>query len=227
MSRPVDITGKTFGRLQTIKRIGSNAEGRAIWLFKCLGSERTSCGREIVLTAKTVAHGRTQSCGCLQRERAADTQRTHGKCGSFEYRVWSQMKQRCLNPKQTAYSNYGGRGITICDKWMIFENFIKDMGKAPDENHTIDRINNNGNYELDNCRWTTYLDQAHNKRYPKNKHGVIGVSFSHRLNKYIIRITDAGRRFYLGFTDNLEEAKRIRIEGEIKYWGKQVSQPTV
>jgi hypothetical protein len=102
---------------------------------------------------------------------------THNKWGTTEYWSWAMMKQRCLNPKNTSYSYYGGRGIDICERWLKFENFIEDMGPKPSPSHSIDRIDSNGNYESSNCRWATKLEQSLNRGINKNNtSGIKGVS---------------------------------------------------
>lgn len=90
--------------------------------------------------------------------------KTHGNWRTPEYRSWEGMKQRCLNKNAKGYKNYGGRGIKVCGRWMEFKNFLEDMGKKPKGKHSIDRINNEGNYEPLNCRWATDIEQASNQR---------------------------------------------------------------
>jgi len=134
--------------------------GRPKWRFRCF------CGQEVVRAAMYVALGMTKSCGCLQRERAGSFAR-HGMSDSAEYTTWQQMKNRCLNEASTQFENYGARGITVCDRWLVFENFIADMGCKPTPQHTIGRKDNDGDYEPDNCEWQTLTEQGRNRRRPR------------------------------------------------------------
>lgn len=154
MSKLIDITGQKFNRLTAIKKKdGEN------WLFKC------DCGNEKVINGYYVRKGKTKSCGCLNAELASKRLKTHGLTNTREYGTWSKMKDRCLNPKEKAYKNYGARGITICNRWLeSFENFIGDMGLMPTQTHSLDRIDNNKGYFKENCRWATRKEQSVNKR---------------------------------------------------------------
>lgn len=116
---------------------------------------------------------------------------THGMTNTSEYRIWAQMKSRCLNLKDKSYSNYGGRGIKVCDRWLTFEGFIADMGIRPSTKHSIDRKDNNGNYEPTNCRWALPGIQVHNRR-AYNKLGIKGV-FTTPYNTFKVVVTKDGR----------------------------------
>lgn len=140
-----------------------------------------------------------------------------------EYDSWVNMRQRCANPNHVKYDMYGGRGITVCDEWNDFENFISDMGFRPSKNHTIDRIDNEKGYYKENCRWATKSDQVINQRIrPKNKTGVVGVYFNNKSGKFRAKLTLKGNTHYLGEFDTLEKAKQARLEAEVKYFGREI-----
>ena len=158
------ITGQRYGRLVVIERAGSDREGKSLWRFKC------DCGNETTITAKSAKSGNTTSCGCRRRETLKELPIRSYKHGNnrrgqraSEYTIWSSMKSRCHNPNDNDFYLYGARGIAVCDRWQQFENFYADMGPRPPA-LTLDRINNDGNYEPSNCRWATAKEQRHNRR---------------------------------------------------------------
>ena len=151
MAIPIDITGVRFGRLVALRRIGS-MNGKSLWEFRC------DCGKLHQAKAGDVRHSGTQSCGCLKNCR-------HGLSTSPEYQTWFGMLMRCYNPKRRYFRYYGGRGITVCDRWRnSFDDFLSDMGPRPSLEYSIDRINNNGNYEPGNCRWILKSEQSKKRR---------------------------------------------------------------
>lgn len=148
--KQLDLTERTFGRL-TAKKY---TQGK--WQCVC------SCGSIKSVSSYNLRKGITQSCGCLHSEVVVARNTIHAAHGTRAYRIWTNMKDRCANPNNKAYHRYGGRGITVCKRWLKFENFLADMGQ-PLEDLTLDRIDNNKGYEPSNCKWSTYVEQARNR----------------------------------------------------------------
>lgn len=157
-----DIAGQRFGKLVAQEPDGKDAQGRIFWICKC------DCGGAKRVRASHLRSGAVSSCGCDRYLRVAEKVTTHGHASGGKvspiYTSWAQMHARCSNPNHNRYHRYGGRGIKVCPQWATFEGFFADMGASWSSGLSIDRINNDGDYEPSNCKWSTPKEQASNRK---------------------------------------------------------------
>jgi len=162
MGKFINLTGQRFSRLVVIKRAENDKQKLTQWLCQC------DCGQQTIVRGSQLKNNSIRSCGCLYRESRKNNQYgyKHGYSNSRIYHTWNLMLQRCTNPNHTAYKNYGGRGIQVCEAWLKFEGFLQDMVERP-YGMTLDRINNDGNYCKENCKWSTWQEQQRNRNNNK------------------------------------------------------------
>ena len=201
--------GETYGRWTVLGPVVVQ-RGRAKWLVRCSCPDRTE--REVL--ENNLKRGISTSCGCHQRQRASEESKKHGLTNHALFRTWAQMIQRCTNAGLKEYLPYGGRGISVCERWRTsFPNFLADMGPKPSPKHTLDRIDNNGNYEPGNCRWATLAEQAVNKRTTRRV--TIGGE-SLRIPEWCERIGISRATFYHRLYDGWTEIDALTTPA----WGR-------
>lgn len=201
-----------MNELILLKDLGTRDTGinkkhkRRYALYKCF------CGNEFEALCSNINRGLTKSCGCYNIMLIKDRSITHGLTSHRLYKTWNNMMQRCNNQNIKSYKDYGGRGITICNEWLDIQNFINDMYPSFEEGLTLDRIDVNGNYCKENCRWATPIVQARNTRkiHKYNKTGYRGVCFNKKSNNYMANITIKYKQIKIGYYETA-------LEGALAY----------
>jgi hypothetical protein len=218
MAKFIDLTGKRFGRLLVIERAENYIQpnGGMVTRWKC----KCDCGKTKIVNTASLKRGKTKSCGCLVAEKCRETMTKHGRTNSRLYGIWKNMRERCNNPNRERYKDWGGRGIRICDEWNDFKTFYEwGMSNGYDETAprgkcTLDRINNDGNYEPGNCRWANMVEQNRNQRLDsRNESGCAGVYWDKRNKRWAARISIS-----LGDFKNVNDAVVARKAAEEKYY---------
>jgi hypothetical protein len=185
----IDLAGQKFGRLTVVSRADNTPQGQARWNCVC------DCGNLHSLKSIILRRGISKSCGCLEEEARHTNNRTHGHTSSGTtptFHSWAGMMARCTNPKHSSFHRYGGRGISVCERWHTFQNFLDDMGVKPPK-LSLDRIDNSLSYSPENCRWATASEQARNKR---NNHMITHNGVTKCLQEWseLIGITSSSLR---------------------------------
>lgn len=200
-----NLAGQVFGRWTVLSYAGKQHD-RVSWNCRC------ECGNTGIVLSVNLKHSKSKSCGCFSVDSTRARSKTHGLTETPEYNTWLHIHSRCYKTSNHAYPNYGGRGIGVCEQWHRFENFVADMGLRPSDQHSIDRIDNAGNYSPDNCRLATSKEQNNNKRsnvfYTHNGFTLSAAKWAEQIgcNPSTIR-----RRLYLGWS--LERAITTPING--------------
>lgn len=215
--RKNNLTGQVFSRWTVIKEgkgtRSSGGQSIRTWVCQC------DCGVTREVNGNSLTTGKSQSCGCLQKELISKASITHGQSDTRTYATWRAIKERCLNPNNPRYESYKNRGI--CKEWEnSFEQFYKDMGPRPGDDYSIDRIDNDLEYSKDNCRWVkdeTGIQQINQGVRKDNTSGTKGVYWYKSTKKWRAEITVNKERINLGTFETKEEAIQARREAEVKY----------
>lgn len=213
-----DLTGQTFGRLTVLGR-GEHKGRHRLWSCRC------TCGAEKDVLGFNLKSGITTSCGCYRREvcaeRATARMTKHGDAAgggmTSEYRAWVDMRARCEKPQCRAFPYYGARGIKVCERWSNFATFLDDMGRRPSPRHSLDRIDNDGDYTPENCRWATRDVQSHNKRGASNT-GRLGIRWDAARGRYAWAVSRDGKTLR-GRATTLTEASAAHAAARAQLYG--------
>lgn len=213
-----NLTGQKFGKLTIQNHVGFH-NGRTFWKCSC------ECGTMCEVSTHDLCSGKKRSCGCLRKENKSKL--IHGKSKERIHKEWRGILHRCKNPSASHYENYGGRGISVCEEWansfIAFYNWAINNGYSNDL--TLDRIDNDGDYCPENCRWVTHMENCHNRGVRKDsKTGCPGVherKLSNGVTTYRAYITTNYKRVNLGTFSSLDEAIKARKNAEKEYWGKE------
>lgn len=196
-ARIKDLTGQKFGFLVVLELSEQKLGTKYAWKCLCI------CGREKTVSSNHLCRGAVKSCGCKRVEIVKQYITKHGYCQrgkvTKEYKTWRHIKDRCLNPNDCSYHNYGGRGIKVCPEWEeSFDNFLRDMGNAPSKSHSIERIDVNDDYHPSNCIWILKQEQARNTR--KNKLNIEAVQQIKNMASHGIKQQDIAKKFNISQT---------------------------